>query len=853
MNKKAFTLIELLVVIAIVGILAAFIIANLGSSRSLAQDAVRKNDISNLYKSIVGKNALSESSYPDIVSTIEPGKTNNTLQSFIDQFLKTTPYDPNPSRAYLYKGNGKDFSIAAVLDDGSCFIKSTGINLFSDSVCGDYLSGGLGLVQDFIILHGNRIDISWTIPDRYISENEEDISTAIICYESSAELSENNLPSEETILTHGLIVGVAGNMSTSYRVEGLNNTSFYYCKAYTYNEGVVSFPGTVGGTPNLDTGGFVTGDAGIANYIVSDSETLNPPEAPVNPANISSGATISYSSGGVSSSSFVISDPVRLPDGKGSLTLMWKPAIGSTHTLIRRSDNVPPANVPPQTFSDGKEVTLYSNHIDPTEWHTYVDDNDGVGLDEQHIYCYSAWGYNVNTHTYSSGFVLACGSVPAANPVSFTAIPSLVDISLSWTKSDASYKALIRRAIDHPPTSIDDGIIIYNNTGTSFIDDDVLSDTEYCYSVWMVNSLTGAISDEYMTQCTELQSVVNGECGTANKTYSFNATNYGSDSFCAIGNPSPVTPAFPTEGNTVTWTCSGINGGSAANCSAFKQGMWILRDIPQANEWRSVAYGNGLFVAVASSGTNRVMTSPDGINWTARNAAQNNAWYSITYGNGLFVAVSYDGTNRVMTSPDGINWTARNAAQNIGWRSIVYGNSLFVAVGSGGSMAMTSSDGINWTTGNIPETSGWVSVTYGNGLFVAVNYLGSQNVATSSNGINWTLRPTGVSNRGWKNIAYGNGLFVAPNSDGSKIFMTSPDSINWTSRTLPNSGDCAIGYANGLFIITDPYKSLFSSDGINWGSTSSGGFGAWGPIAYGNGRYVSVAFTGTQRAMTYDP
>ena len=98
--KRAFTLIELLIIIAIIGILAAFIVANLGSSRSLAQDAVRKNDISNLYKSIVGKNALSESSYPDIVSTIEPEKTNSNLQSFIDQFLKTTPYDPNSNSVH---------------------------------------------------------------------------------------------------------------------------------------------------------------------------------------------------------------------------------------------------------------------------------------------------------------------------------------------------------------------------------------------------------------------------------------------------------------------------------------------------------------------------------------------------------------------------------------------------------------------------------------------------------------------------------------------------------------------------------------------------------------------------------
>jgi hypothetical protein len=65
-----------------------------------------------------------------------------------------------------------------------------------------------------------------------------------------------------------------------------------------------------------------------------------------------------------------------------------------------------------------------------------------------------------------------------------------------------------------------------------------------------------------------------------------------------------------------------------------------------------VAYGNGLFVAVASSGADpRVMTSPDGITWTIRTPAADNNWRSVTYGNGLFVAVASSGTgNRVMTS-----------------------------------------------------------------------------------------------------------------------------------------------------------------------------------------------------------
>jgi hypothetical protein len=45
------------------------------------------------------------------------------------------------------------------------------------------------------------------------------------------------------------------------------------------------------------------------------------------------------------------------------------------------------------------------------------------------------------------------------------------------------------------------------------------------------------------------------------------------------------------------------------------------------------------------------MTSPDGITWTIRTSAADNDWLGIAYGNGLFVAVAITGTgNRVMTS-----------------------------------------------------------------------------------------------------------------------------------------------------------------------------------------------------------
>jgi hypothetical protein len=89
-------------------------------------------------------------------------------------------------------------------------------------------------------------------------------------------------------------------------------------------------------------------------------------------------------------------------------------------------------------------------------------------------------------------------------------------------------------------------------------------------------------------------------------------------------------------------------------------GPWTLQNAAAATTWQSVTYGNGLFAAVADSGANRIMTSPDGIAWTGHAAPQANEWESITFGSNLFVAVSDTGTNRVMTSPDGFTWTLRD-------------------------------------------------------------------------------------------------------------------------------------------------------------------------------------------------
>lgn len=298
-----------------------------------------------------------------------------------------------------------------------------------------------------------------------------------------------------------------------------------------------------------------------------------------------------------------------------------------------------------------------------------------------------------------------------------------------------------------------------------------------------------------------------------------------------------VTPTASAEAS-VLWT----DGASAAD-----------------NNWTSVAYGNGLFVAVGSTGTNnRVMTSPDGINWTIRTSAANNAWQSVVFGNGLFVAVANSGaTGRVMTSPDGITWTQRSPAVVNTWAEVTYGNGLFVAVapGSASNQVLTSPDGINWTGRTAANTNQWQSVGYGNGLFVAVASSGTGNrVMTSSDAVTWTER-TSAQDNSWISVTYGNGLFVAVSTSGTNRIMTSPDGITWTSQVAASNITLSnVTYGNGLFVAVGSSAAsrvMSSTDGVVWNSRGPSTQNTWNSVAYGNGRFVAVASTGTgNRAMS---
>jgi len=161
------------------------------------------------------------------------------------------------------------------------------------------------------------------------------------------------------------------------------------------------------------------------------------------------------------------------------------------------------------------------------------------------------------------------------------------------------------------------------------------------------------------------------------------------------------------------------NGGTGAGTSA--DGIsWTARTLPVSGNrgTNAITFGNGTFVALTFASA-VAMTSTDGITWASRTLPASVTWTGVAYGNGLFVAVASGPSTQAASSPDGITWTSRTLPSSSSWTTIAYGNGVFVAVDVASSAAV-SSDGITWTLVTLPAGPAWGPIGFGNGVFVIV-------------------------------------------------------------------------------------------------------------------------------------
>ena len=310
-------------------------------------------------------------------------------------------------------------------------------------------------------------------------------------------------------------------------------------------------------------------------------------------------------------------------------------------------------------------------------------------------------------------------------------------------------------------------------------------------------------------------------------------------------------------------TCAACESGYVASSSGYSctpappAVAPDLKATSMPGSWTCAAWGDeaGLWVLVdwaafkVSYRKSAVITSPDAINWTHRGPLPGFSCNSIVYGglsgNKRFVAVGIDGY--ALVSTDGLTWTEYPQAPAVRLYGVTFGGpaggELYVAVGVG--YILTSPDGATWTSRTVPKPFADIAVppyfrgvAWGDGKFVAVAEssprtifqtfpVPGMRVATSPDGVTWTLRDAGaVAEHEWWDIAYGGPqgaeMFVAIASDGNGIGMTSKDGITWSPLVLPSAWVYfrfrSISYSEGRFTIVgdSAYDYFVSTDGVKW-------------------------------------
>lgn len=340
----------------------------------------------------------------------------------------------------------------------------------------------------------------------------------------------------------------------------------------------------------------------------------------------------------------------------------------------------------------------------------------------------------------------------------------------------------------------------------------------------------------------------------------------------------------------------------------------IAYSIDQGHTWLSAA--NSVFsdsandavwngrgwVACGTGTANTIATSLDGIHWLGRG----NSVFSTTC-NGIdwspqqkkYVAVG-SGTNIVATSMDGIYWRGTNTTlfsigNDIKWNGVVW-----VAVGSNspsvGNTIAYSYDAVSWQYASISfqtsglrvyydeESSGWIA--YGSDP--------SYNIATSADGINWTLSYSATATKLALNMP--RGLFADPSlnlypgipyplyntassinkythnhsdrgcayiqpisiacGSGSCVLAYSMDGIQWSAINTSLFTQCNKAIWNGILWVVvgeGEYWVATSPDGLNWTGRDSIKMTECYDIAWNGNCFVAVGIAGGNAALATSP
>ena len=269
--------------------------------------------------------------------------------------------------------------------------------------------------------------------------------------------------------------------------------------------------------------------------------------------------------------------------------------------------------------------------------------------------------------------------------------------------------------------------------------------------------------------------------------------------------------------NVAKYVVSGIGAKAMYSYDGVE---WAETPLPAEVTGTSVCYGKNMFIITCVE--KQIFYSKDGKTWasaTLPKISGSASYISSCYGNGVFVAITSSGPQSLY-STDGIEWNITNLPDSFYWRGICYADDRFVAIGNSTSVATAaySYDGITWQMSNANIsglTTGSLPICYGNGVFVAKNS-GNGKPFYSTDLSSWTQSSTYVNS---SFLCYGNNVFIGARGGSSSYY--SYDGVVWNKGEKPSYG---YGIYPGIccydgerfWLIDDDGPIVFSYDGVNW-------------------------------------
>ncbi len=301
----------------------------------------------------------------------------------------------------------------------------------------------------------------------------------------------------------------------------------------------------------------------------------------------------------------------------------------------------------------------------------------------------------------------------------------------------------------------------------------------------------------------------------------------------------------PTPGGPPGWSCisSGVPGVWAPMPSLGYVLNWTSMTMPSSSNWLSVAFGNGVFLAVGTGG--KSATSTNGIIWTDRGMATLSS-PRVSFGGGVFLIVDIDTvSSTVYSTADGITYTPRTMPSSAKWNITYVSGSTFLATNNNSGCAVSTNVGSSWAAvTDLPvAATNYIHIASNGSRVCAVSPTG--NVAyTDDLGSSWGIGSmSGLG--GIYSFFYSGGVFCACAAQTYTFVNTSTDGITF-SNTYPGGGSFAGGGGSStvsVLMANAQQSARYSqNNGQDWVASGPNSISqSYTSVAFGAGVFVAVA------------